>query len=193
MSVSRRAVPSAAAIVLAIAVLAGCTPAEEPDAPTPAPTEAPAEEPTPGPTTQPVGTPVEVPCDALVPADVMYLYNANFGLVDPFDPAAGSFAANALAYSGVACRWQNQSSNQVIDVSVAQLDEETLTALKNAAFAESQMVPTYGEEAYFSVDGGLGTAQVFQGPYWIVAESDAFFEPGDATEIVQSAIAGLGA
>ena len=54
------------------------------------------------------------------------------------------------------------------------------------------MVPTYGEEAYFSVgDDGIGVAQVFQGPYWIVAASPVFFEPGDATEIVQSVIDAL--
>ena len=55
------------------------------------------------------------------------------------------------------------------------------------------MVPTYGDEAYFSIEGDVGIAQVFQGPYWIVVESPAFFEPGDATEIVQSIIDGLGA
>ena len=67
-----------------------------------------------------------------------------------------------------------------------------LTALKNAAFEDSEMVPTYGEEAYFSVNSGIGEAQVFQGPYWIVAESGAFLEPGDATEIIQSVVAALG-
>ena len=56
------------------------------------------------------------------------------------------------------------------------------------------MVPTYGDEAYFSVGGnGVGTAIVFQGTYWIVLESPAFFEPGDATDLVDSVIAGLGA
>ena len=71
-------------------------------------------------------------------------------------------------------------------------DDDTLEALKNAAFDDSQMVPTYGEEASFSVgDDGIGVAQVFQGPYWIVAASPVFFEPGDATEIVQSVIDAL--
>ena len=41
------------------------------------------------------------------------------------------------------------------------------------------------------MDTGVGVAQVFQGPYWIVTESKVFFEPGDATEIIQSVIAAL--
>ena len=55
------------------------------------------------------------------------------------------------------------------------------------------MVPTYGDEAYFSVDGAASaSAQVFQGPFWIVAESPVFFEPGDATESSSRCIAALG-
>ena len=68
-----------------------------------------------------------------------------------------------------------------------------LSALKIAAFDQSELVPTYGEEAYFTLGGnGVGTAIVFQGPYWIVLESPVFYEPGDATPIVESVIAGLG-
>ena len=53
------------------------------------------------------------------------------------------------------------------------------------------MVPTYGDEAYFSVADGVGTAIVFDRSYWLVATSVAFFEPGDATEIVESALSAL--
>jgi hypothetical protein len=183
-----------AAAAFALALLAGCTPTDD-DGPTGAPTTGPGETsaPTPEPTSQPTGTPVTVSCDQLVSPDTLYIYNPNFGAVDDFTPSEGSPAASALNYEGVACRWQNQTNGQNIDVSVAHLDDETLTSLKNAAFEESEMVPTYGEEAYFAVEGGAGVARVFQGPYWVVAESPAFFEPGDATEIVQSVLAALGA
>jgi hypothetical protein len=194
MPTFRDALTPVAVAVLALAALAGCTPADDPGPEPPSsPTESAAPQPTTEPTDQPVGTPVEATCPQLVSPDTLYVYNPNFGPIDDFAPAAGSAAASALEYRGVACRWQNQTSGQNIDVSVAQLDDETLTALKNAAFADSEMVPTYGEEAYFSVEGSIGTAQVFQGPYWVVAESGVFFEPGDATEIVQSVLAGLGA
>lgn len=193
MPTFRHALTPAIAI-LALAVLAGCAPADDGSGPEPAPpTEAPTTGPATDPADQPVGTPVDATCEQLVSADTLYVYNPNFGAIDDFVPAAGSAAASALEYRGVACRWQNQTNGQNIDVSVAQLDDETLTALKNTAFADSEMVPTYGEEAYFGVEGSIGTAQVFQGPYWVVAESGVFFEPGDATEIVQSVLAGLGA
>jgi hypothetical protein len=193
MPTLRRVVPHATVALLALAVLAGCTPTEPAPSAEPTETSSPTAEPTPEPTTQPVSTPISATCDQLVSPDTIYVYNPNFGPIDDFTPREGSAAASALAYEGVACRWQNQTNGQNIDVSVAQLDDDTLTALKNAAFEDDEMVPTYGEEAYFGKDGDIGRAQVFQGPYWIVAESIVFFEPGDATEIVESVIAGLGA
>jgi hypothetical protein len=189
----RRLVPHATVALIALAVLAGCTPADETPTAEPMPTDEPTAEPTPDPTDQPVGTPIDATCDQLVSPDTLYVYNPNFGPIDEFSPREGTAAASALQYRGVACRWQNQTNGQNIDVSVAELDEDSLTALKNAAFEDDEMVPTYGEEAYFGVEDGVGRAQVFQGPYWIVAESTLFFEPGDATEIVESVIAGLGA
>jgi hypothetical protein len=177
---------------LALALLAGCTPAPEPTETDqgPNPSGDPSGAPSPTLTAQPVGTPIDVTCEELVSPDTIYEYNPNFVLVD-FEPADGSVAASAVGYSGIACRWQNQTSGDNIDVSIASLDDDTITALKNAAFEDSEMVPTYGEEAYFGINGQVGTAQVFQGPYWIVAESAAFFEPGDAAVIVESVIAAL--
>ena len=189
----RHAVTPVALAALAIALLSGCTPDGDGTGPSNGPptSPTPSSEPTPVPTDQPIGLPITATCDELVSPETLYVYNPNFGLIDTFTPADGSSAASALTYQGVACRWRNQTSGDTIDVSVAQLDEDTLTALKNAAFEDSEMVPTYGEEAYFSVDSGVGVAQVFQGPFWIVAESKVFFEPGDATEIIQSVIAAL--
>jgi hypothetical protein len=183
----RRTLPVAA---IALLLLAGCTP-ENGATPDPSTTAPATGTPTPGPSVEPVGTPVDATCDQLVSAETLYIYNPNFGSIDDFTPEDGTPAASALAYQGVACRWQNQTSGEQIDVSVAQLDDDSLTALKNAAFEDSEMVPTYGEEAYFSVEDGVGIAQVFVGPYWVVAESPVFFEPGDATELVDSVLAAL--
>jgi hypothetical protein len=190
----RRLLPSFAVAAVALAVLAGCTPAGGDGDPTTAPTDGSGATttPTPQPTDEPAGIPVDLSCDELVSAETLYVYNTNFGPIDDFTPQTGSPAASALSHDGVACRWQNQTNGQNIDVSVAHLDDDALTALKNAAFQDSEMVPTYGDEAYFTVEGQIGTAQVFQGSYWIVAASPVFFEPGDATEIIQSVIAALG-
>jgi hypothetical protein len=189
----RHAVTPIALAALAIALLAGCTPdgdGTDPSA-TPNTSGTPSGEPSPEPTDAPVGVPISATCDDLVSPDTLYIYNPNFGPIDGFTPDDGTPAASALAYQGVACRWQNQTSGDTIDLSVAQLDDDSLTALKNAAFEDSEMVPTYGEEAYFTVESGVGVAQVFQGPYWIVAESPIFFEPGDATELIQSVLDAL--
>jgi hypothetical protein len=189
----RRILTPLAVVSIAVAVLAGCTPEADPgnESVGPNPSGDPSGEPAPTLTAHPVGTPVDIDCDELVSPETIYAFNPNFVLIDAFVPADNAIAATAVNYSGVACRWQNQTSGDNIDLSVASLDEDSLTALKNAAFEDSDMVPTYGEEAYFGINGQVGTAQVFQGPYWIVVESAAFFEPGDATEIVDSAIAAL--
>lgn len=193
--VHRRPVAPFALVAITLALLTGCTPeAAEPEESGPNPSGDATGAPAPQITDQPAGTPIDATCSDLVSADTLYLFNPNFGAIDSFTPTAGSAAASAVKYQGIACRWQNQTSGDNIDVAAAHLDDSTLTALKNSAFETSEMVPTYGDEAYFTVaDNGVGTAQVFQGSYWIVVESPAFYEPGDATEIVQSVIAGLGA
>jgi hypothetical protein len=196
-SVLRRSTVPLVVAALGVALLAGCVPEPEPQETGftgPNPPGDPTGQPAPTLTATPVGTPIDEDCSDLIPADTIYAYNPNFGLIDPYTPADGSIGASAINYEGVACRWQNQTSGDNIDLGVAHLDEPSLTALKNAAFEDSEMVPTYGEEAYFSVgSNGVGTAIVFQGPYWIVLESREFFEPGDATDLVESVIAGLGA
>jgi hypothetical protein len=196
-SVLRRSTAPLVVAALGVALLAGCVPEPEPQEtgdPGPNPTGEATGQPAPTLTANPVGTPIDRQCSDLISADTIYAYNPNFGLIDPYIPASGSIGASAVEYKGVACRWQNQTNGDNIDVSVAHLDDASLTALKNSAFADSQMVPTYGDEAYFDVGGnGVGTAIVFQGPYWIVLESREFYEPGDATPIVESVIAGLGA
>lgn len=175
-----------------LALLAGCVPTPEatPSAsPTPTASETPTA--TPEPVETQISTPVDATCDQLVSADTLYIYNPNFAAIDDYSPAAGSDAETAVADDGIACRWQNLSSGESIVLSVASLDDATLTTLKNDAFAASEPVPTYGDEAYFSVENGVGTAIVFQGSFWLVATSPFFFEPGDASEIVDSALSAL--
>jgi hypothetical protein len=182
------------AIVAASALLVGCV--EQDDAP-----QLPTESATPAPTgtSTPTTTPTEEPqplaigCPELVDPEAVYAFDPNYALLDGWTPAAGSAAAEALADGGVACQWVRESGSGTIDLSAARLSEEAITAKKNEAFAESQMVPTYGEEAYFEVEGGVGTAIVFDGPYWLVISSEAFAEPGEPTGIIESALASLAA
>lgn len=186
----------AAAIVVAASaavLLASCVDAPPEDEPTsmPAPSATPSDTAAPQPTLAPgeEPTPVGVSCDALIDRDAVYAFNPNFALLGEFAPDAGTAAAAAVGAEGVACRLVMESGGVTMDLSVAHLPEATLTQLKNEAFASSQMVPTYGEEAYFDV--ATGTATVFQGPYWLVLTSVAFAEPGEATGIVEGALAAL--
>ncbi|TAL44233.1 MAG: hypothetical protein EPN91_04810 [Salinibacterium sp.] len=186
--------PRSLALVLlfaSAATLTGCTAAPTPEptvtgAPPVSTTTA-----TPSPSASADGIPVTITCDELVSPQTMYDYNPNFGLVDNYVPAAGSKAAEIVALKGLACRWVNQSSNETIDVSVANLPHDHLESLANALVESSNAVPTYGVEGYFETNGPIGEANAFSDPFWIVASSTTFSEPGDAQPIVEAAIAGL--
>lgn len=187
--------------VFALLVLTGCSPAAStpPTASATASASASAEPsatPTPTPTPEPTGTPVAFVCDQILTAQDAYDFNPNYGTAPAYEPADGSLAATAVKYSGVACGWSNQTSGEVIAVSVAQPEERLSTSLKDAAIADSQVVPTYSTsadiEGFFTVVDGSGQVQVFTSTYWITLSSPAFFEPGDAQSLVATVLSNLG-
>ncbi|WP_167756897.1 iron ABC transporter ATP-binding protein [Orlajensenia leifsoniae] len=190
--------------VLAVGLLAGCTP----DAGTPNPsTSAPSdsatggasEEPTtdPSPTpTVPAGTPITIGCDELLTTEDVYAFNPNFGPAADYTPTADSAVAAAAADNGLACGWSNQSSGELIEVAVAKPDPAQLVTVKQNAAATMNAVPTYGTppavDGFFSQSQDTGTVQVFtESGYWVVARSTAFFEPGDAVGIITPALSHL--
>jgi hypothetical protein len=191
----------AAAILVMIGAtttaLAACastpTPAATPSA---TPSQAPAESAAPSATPTPTATPVALTCSQLITADQIYAYNPNFGTDPGYSPKAGSLAAKAAAYKGLACGWLNQTSGDVIEVAVSRPPAGDLTSLKNAAVTNGQSVPTYGvppqiDEAYFAMRGSAGEVQVFRGSYWITAVSTAFAEPGDPAPLIQNVLDNL--
>ena len=188
------AVPTA---VIALALLAGCTPEQDDPTPTASatPTQAVTASPTPTPSataTDPVdGLPIPLTCGALITAQAMYDYNPNFTLKADYTPAAGTPAAEVVRQKGLACAWVNQTSGDLIEVAVAHLPADHSTRLKNDLVTTSNSVPTYDVEGYFQVVGSAGQAQAFPDPYWLIATSTSFFEPGDAQPIVAAAIKGL--
>ena len=168
------------------------TPAASPtDTPTASSSDTPTASPTPSPTASVVSTPITIGCNTLITPEDIYAFNPNFGLINSWTPKSGSAAATAKSEQGIACRWSNQTSGDTIDVSVAHLDGATIESLKNDAVEKSTMVPTYGDEAYFSVSGGVGTAIVFQGDFWLVATSVDFAEPGDPADLITAALGAL--
>ena len=197
-SVSRILVSLALAGVVATAVSAcasetDASPSEPTASATPTATETPEPTATQAPVT--VGTPVTIDCNTLVTPDAIYAFNPNFGLSESYKPAAGTEAATIVEAKGLACQWVNQTSGQIVQVAVADLPADKITALKNNYVMNSNSVPTYGVEGYFeapATEGDVGVAEAFTGTYWISATSDTFLEPGDAQPIVEAALAGLG-
>jgi hypothetical protein len=188
-----RGLASIVAAALLLTLVACVDAPEEPNGPRPSatPTTTATAEPDPTATAEPV--PLAVECADLVDADAMYAFDPNYALLGEVDPEPGTAGADDVAAGGVACQWVRESGGGTIDISVATYSEAQLEELKNEAFASSTMVPTYGEEAYFEVDGGVGTAIVFQGPYRLVVSSESFFEPGEPTGIIESALGALAA
>ncbi|PXA70581.1 iron ABC transporter ATP-binding protein [Cryobacterium arcticum] len=190
---------------LALFALAGCAPegGTEPTASPTASSGATAEptatatataEPTATatPAPAPEGTAVDKSCDQVLTADDVYALNPNFS-VDPGYAATSDTAVTATTYSGISCGWINQSSGEVIEVSLAMPNDSLANNLKDAALANGDIVPTYGTapevEGYFSP--GTGTAQVFANGYWVAVSSPDMIEPGDAERVMSTVLANL--
>jgi len=178
---------SASALLLTACVQAEPDPTGPTTSPNPTRTIAPSNtatapatpEPTAVATTDPGATAVSIKCTALISPQAMYDYNPNFLLLNDFTPSAGSLAATAIASKGVACRWENSTSGVTIDVSVAKPAPNKLDGLKSNAGSRARAF-----DGYFAVNGGTGTAQVFDGAYWATVSSKMFFEDGDAVGLV---------
>lgn len=181
-----------------VALLAGCTP-ETPD-PTPTASAPTTAAPTPTAAPEPTETaeppiPFAIDCDALLTPDQLYAFNPNFGSAPDYAPAAATVVTAVEADAGTACGYLNQSSGELIEIAVATPTVQAGEARRNDAALTSKPVPTYGTppdiEGYFVQGSGSGEAQVFHGPYWIVVDSPAMFEPGDAQQLVADVLANL--
>lgn len=188
---------AAAAGLLAAAALAGCTPTATPSA---SPTASATAKPTPTVTPLPVVTPTAPPtpvgltCDQILTADQVYAFNPNYGADPDYAAKDGSLEKKIVDWQGVSCAYKNQTSGDVIQVAVAKPPVDVMESLKNAAITDAKPVPTYGVppevEGYFKA-GSAGQVQIFRGSYWIVSESSAFFEPGDAAPLMESVLANV--
>ncbi len=183
-------IATAAALIL---VLSGCVdePAPVPTptvSATPTPTEtAGGSTPTPTPTTEPLA----IDCVSLVPADAFDMLFKDFTLVPNYVPPNASLFTEVLNWNGTVCGW-TATDGTVVTVGIAELDAETLDAKANELVVSSHSVPTYGVEGYFQVASGVGEAQAFSDPYWIVATSTAFAEPGEVAPIMAAVLERLG-
>lgn len=131
--------------------------------------------------------PVSIPCTSVISAQSMYDFGPNFALVSSFTPPSSSLAARAAASSGTVCRWVNETSGEAIDVSIAKpssVDFESLLAQARAGTP----VPRSSGETFFSSVDGAGTAQSFQGRYWITVGSVYFGSADDLAPLLDEAL-----
>jgi hypothetical protein len=181
----RRAGLVLAGSALALLALAGCSAASS------TPTASPTDTATSAPTESATPTPTSTPTPEAAGTRVTLTY----GTAPDYKPAAGSAAATAKAYQGVACGWLNQTSGDIVEVSIAQPNDTLMTDLQNKAVTESNPVPTYGTPpavlGYFSSAHGAGQAQAFAGKYWVVVNSVEFGEPGDAEQLMAAVLSHL--
>ena len=183
---------------LAIVALTGCSPAATPSASgssTPSASESATPSPTatPTPTPTPAGTAVALTCDQLLTPDDVYAFNPNYGTAPDFTASADP-AKTALSYQGLACGLLNQTSGEIIEISVALPNPVLMTSLTDKAIASSNPVPTYGAapvSGFFTTKGGIGEAQVFTAKYWVTFSSPVFGEPGDAEQLMSAALSHL--
>jgi len=137
-----------------------------------------------------IGAVVNASCGDLVTPQNMYDYNPNFSSIT-WTPDPGSDAARAISWNGVACRWVNDTSNDTIDISVANIvDRGTMVQLQDAA-ASGTSAPGYGDSAYFKMTGDVGELQIFSGSYWITLKSDYFWAASDADPLPADILAHL--
>jgi hypothetical protein len=185
-------------VAASVALLSGCTPetpeATETAAPTSPPTSSPTAAPEPTETAEPA-IPFSIECDALLTPDQLYAFNPNVGAAPDYEPSAASVITAVEEDEGTACGYLNQTSGELIEISVATPNEQAGETRRNDAALTSKPVPTFGTppdvEGYFLHAGGTGEAQVFHGPYWVVIDSTALFEPGDAERLVSAVLANL--
>jgi hypothetical protein len=96
-----------------------------------------------------------------------------------------------LDAEGTVCGW-TATDGTIVSVGIAALDAEVSLPRKNDLVVSSNSVPTYGVEGYFEVVSGVGEVQAFSDPYWIVATSTAFAEPGEPAPIIDAVLARVG-
>lgn len=192
---AREVLPYATVALTVTLLLGGCVPSDD-DAPSEEPTasstaapdasESPSAtpEPTASASAKPV-TPVGVGCLDLVSLDTMYAFDPNFALVDDYAPAGDSLGARAVEQGGVACRWQQLTNGETIEITAARPTPAALERLRGEAGAN-------GDGEVFASAGGAGAVQVFGPGRWVTATSAYFGSADDARTLVDSAVAALG-
>jgi hypothetical protein len=176
------------AVGLAVSVgLAGClqvAPAAPSTTPSAVATSPGVSTPTtsPTPTVAPTNRAFVENCGILITPDQLYAYNPNYVVDADYASKTGTVAAAVKAQLGQTCGWIDESSGDILEVSVAAPTPSALASAKASASAGTA-ISAYGERGFFTVKTGIGSAQIFMGSLWLVVSSPDFASSADAESI----------
>jgi len=178
----------AVALALGVALaLTGClqssTPLSLPTSTHPATHSAkPSAQPIPTPT--PTSTPTRFveDCGILLTQAQVYAYNPNYVADTAYSPKAGTVAAAIKSSEGQTCGWIDETSSVILEVGVATPGAAGLASARAAA-STGTPITADGEQGYFGVANGIGSAQFFFGRLWLDVSSQDFTVPADAAAV----------
>jgi hypothetical protein len=126
-------------------------------------------------------------CTTLLTAAQIYAFNPNFVTDTGYSPKSGTVGAQVAANSGQICGWIDETSGSVLEVAVATPLAPDLAAAKTAASGGTP-ISTSGENGYFTVKNGIGSAQFFFGSFWLVVSSPDFALASDAAAVYPTVV-----
>lgn len=121
-------------------------------------------------------------CSILLTAAQVYAYNPNFVADGAYAPKAGTVAARIHSAEGQTCGWVNETSGVELEIGVATPGSSGFAAAKAAA-ASGTPISASGEQGYFTVSNGIGSAQFFIGTLWLIVSSGDFGAASDASTL----------
>jgi hypothetical protein len=126
-------------------------------------------------------------CDILLTSAQVYAYNPNFVADSAYAAQRGTIPGAIAADSGQTCGWVNETSGDKIEVAVATPLAPALAAAKSAA-SSGKPISAAGQQGYFAVKDGVGSAQFFIGSLWLDISSVDFATAGDAEAIYPTVV-----
>lgn len=170
-ALSRVAMSSVSVVTITLGLAACSAPSPNPTA-TEAPNTSTVITPTESPTPTAAGDSVawQQECENLMPSNVVYAWNPNYSLDNNASPAAGSSWDIVTQLQGTNCNYVNQSSNNALTISVAQLTDSGVGILENQI---SGSLPNLGNDPqggrqYFGTVAGSGVYEMFAtNKFWI--------------------------
>jgi hypothetical protein len=127
-------------------------------------------------------------CNILLTPAQVYAYNPNFVADSSYKPKAATIPATIAANNGQTCGWLNETSGTVLEVAIATPLPSGLAAARAAA-ADGTPISSNGENGYFAVHKGIGSAQFFFGSLWLDVSSPDFTAVTDAQAVYPTVIA----